>query len=62
MIFLIKLFKENQGNHIGSLNIQEKKTQGIFIIEYSDSALEMLENVYEKWKDGMPQGDLRELE
>lgn len=61
--FLIKSFKNNWKNHLKSLNkYSGKKDVGIFMIEYSDSALSMLENIYEKWLNGMSQGDLREQE
>ena len=32
------------------------------MIQYSDMALEMYENVYEYWIDGMSKGDLRKTE
>lgn len=61
--FLIKSFKDNWKNHINSLNSYTgKKDVAIFIIEYSDNALSMLEDVYEGWIDGMSQGDMREQE
>ena len=61
--FLIKSFEQNWTNHINSLhNYTGKKDVGIFLIEYSDYALSMVENVYEGWIDGMSQGDMREQE
>ncbi len=61
--FLIKSFEDNWKNHINSLhNYAGKKDVGIFLIEYSDYALSMVENVYEGWIDGMSQGDMREQE
>lgn len=61
--FLIKSFKNNWKNHINSLhNYTGKKDVGIFLIEYSDYALSMIENVYEGWINGMSQGDMREQE
>lgn len=61
--FLIKSFKSNWENHIESLqNYSGVKEIGIFLIDYSDFALGMLENVYKKWIDGMAQGDYREQE
>ena len=32
------------------------------MIEYTDQALEMYENVYDDWKNGMTNGDFRESE
>lgn len=60
---LIKSFKTNWQNHIDSLqNYSGNKEIGIFLIDYSDFALGMLENVCKKWIDGMSQGDYREQE
>lgn len=58
--FLIKSFKDSWKNHIESLDkYVGKKNIGIFMIEYSDYALSMCENVYKNWIDGMSQGDMR---
>lgn len=58
--FLIKSFKRNWINHINSLDkYTGKKNIGIFMIEYSDYALSMFENVYKDWINGMSQGDMR---
>lgn len=58
--FLIKSFKKSWENHLMSLEKYEgKKNIGIFMIEYADFALSMFENIYEIWKDGMSQGDMK---
>ena len=36
------------------------KDIGIFLIENSDTALTMIEDIFVDWKDGMSHGDLRE--
>ena len=61
--FLEKSFKNNWNNHIESYDKYDgEKEKGIFMIEYSDNALEMLENVYSDWINGMSCGDLRKGE
>lgn len=60
---LVRSFKKNWNNHIESFEkYKGKKDISIFMIQYSDMALEMYENVYENWIDGMSNGDLREPE
>lgn len=60
---LVRSFKKNWSNHIESFEkYKGKKDISIFMIQYSDMALEMYENVYENWIDGMSNGDLREPE
>lgn len=61
--FLVKSFENNWKKHINSLEkYLGKKDIGIFMIEYSDFALRMEENVYKDWIDGMSQGDMRKQE
>lgn len=61
--FLKKSFIEIWGKHIKSLEKYTGKMEvGIFLIEYSDYALNMFENVYNGWLNGMSQGDMREPE
>lgn len=58
--FLINSFKTHWKNHIDSLNnYTGNKDVGIFMIEYTDIALAMVENVYNDWISGMSQGDMR---
>lgn len=60
---LVSSFKKNWNNHIESFEkYKGKKDISIFMIQYSDMALEMYENVYENWIDGMSNGDLRKTE
>ena len=60
---LVRSFKKNWNNHIESFEkYKGKKDISIFMIQYSDMALEMYENVYENWIDGMSNGDLRKTE
>ena len=60
---LVRSFKKNWNNHIESFEkYKGKKDISIFMIQYSDMALEMYENVYENWIDGMSTGDLRKTE
>lgn len=60
---LVRSFKKNWNNHIESFGkYKGKKDISIFMIQYSDMALEMYENVYEYWIDGMSNGDLRKPE
>lgn len=61
--YLCESFKKNWENHIASYNkYMGNKNIGIFMIEYTDNALEMYENVYNDWVDFMTNGDLREPE
>lgn len=61
--FLIHSFQKNWEHHLNSLSSYTGDTDiGIFLIEYSDFALSMIENVYAGWIDGMSQGDMREQE
>lgn len=61
--YLCYSFKKNWENHIESYNkYTGNKNIGIFMIEYTDQALEMYENVYDDWINGMMNGDLREPE
>ena len=60
---LYQSFIQNWQKHIQSMNkYNGNKDISIFMIEYSDSALEMYENVFEDWVDGMSNGDMREPE
>ena len=61
--YLTQSFKKNWEHHIQSLKkYSGNKEIGIFLIEYTDVALSMVENVYKDWIDGMSQGDMREEE
>jgi len=61
--YLVKSFKKNWNSHLESFQkYKGKKDISIFMIQYSDMALEMYENIYENWIDGMSNGDLREPE
>lgn len=61
--FLIDSFHNNWESHLKSLNQYTGRADiGIFLIECSDFALSMCENVYADWIDGMSQGDMREQE
>ncbi len=54
---LVRSFKKELNNHIESFEkYKGKKDISIFMIQYSDMALEMYENVYENWIDGMSNG------
>lgn len=58
---LVESFKRNFEHHINSLDkYNGNKAVGIFMIENSEFAMSMMENVYVDWIDGMSQGDLRE--
>ena len=58
--FLKGSFKAHWEKHIRSLEAYSgNKDCGIFMIEYTDMALEMFENIYSDWKNGMSQGDMR---
>ena len=61
--YLVNSFKKNWNSHFDSFQkYKGKKDISIFMIQYSDMALEMYENVYKNWIDGMSNGDLREPE
>ncbi len=61
--YLIKSFERNWKKHIESVRkYAENVETGIFMIEYSELALGMCENIYDGWIDGMSQGDMREQE
>lgn len=61
--FLVHSFQKNWESHLNSLSKYTGNTDiGIFLIEYSDVALSMVENVYADWIDGMSHGDMREQE
>lgn len=61
--YFVKSFQDILEHHINSLNkYSGSKKNGIFLIEYTEFALSMIENVYGDWKDGMSQGDMREEE
>lgn len=58
--FLKGSFKIHWEKHIRSLEAYSgNKDCGIFMIEYTDMALEMFENICSDWKNGMSQGDMR---
>lgn len=64
-LLLLDSFKANWEKHIISLNkYTGRKDVGLFLIELSDYALCMKEDVYndKDWKDGMSQGDMRKCE
>lgn len=61
--YLVNSFMKNWNSHLeGFQKYKGKKDVSIFMIQYSDMALEMYENVYGYWIDGMSNGDLREPE
>lgn len=61
--YLIESFKSNWEHHLESCNkYKGSKEVGIFMVEYSEFALSMLENVYQNWIKGMSRGDMREPE
>lgn len=61
--FLIKSFQDIWNHHIDSLNKYDgNKNIGIFMVEYAEFALSMIENVYSNWINGMSHGDMREQE
>lgn len=61
--YLEESFKSNWENHIESFRKYEgKKDNSIFMIEYSDFAITMYENVYADWINGMSNGDMRKPE
>lgn len=60
---LVNSLKNNWNSHIESLHkYAGNKDISIFMIQYSDMALEMYENIFGNWIDGMSNGDLREPE
>lgn len=61
--YLCDSFKRIWENHIESYNkYAGNKNIGIFMIEYTDQALEMCEDMYSNWLDFMTTGDFREPE
>ena len=61
--YFCESFMNNWENHISSLNnYKGNKDTSIFMIEYSDLALTMYENVFKEWIDGLSNGDIREPE
>lgn len=61
--YLVNSFKKNWNSHFDSFQkYKGKKDISIFMIQYSDMALEMYENVYKNWIDEMSNGDLRKPE
>lgn len=61
--FLVDSFRSNWEHHLESCKkYTDLKEIGIFMIEYSEVALSMCEDVYHGWIDGMSQGDMREQE
>lgn len=61
--YLCESFMNNWEKHIASLNnYKGNKSTSIFMIEYTDLALTMYENVFEDWIDGLSNGDVREPE
>lgn len=58
--YLVASFKENWESHISSLRKYEKKQRCIFMIDYEEIALEMIENVFEGVKEGLRFDDLRD--
>ncbi|MCH5320545.1 MAG: hypothetical protein J1E36_02200 [Eubacterium sp.] len=58
--YLKKSIEENWEKHIESLdNYTGNKNIGIFMIEYQDSTIEMIENIFVDWKEGLSCGNLR---
>lgn len=61
--FLMQSFVDNWKKHLESLNkYNGSKEVGIFMIEYSDIALNMCECIYADLIDGMSHGDMRKPE
>lgn len=61
--YLKDAFINSWQHHIDSCNkYTGKKEIGIFIVEYSDIALSMHEDMYSEYKDGATTGDLRAAE
>ncbi len=60
---LKKSFSRYWEKHLQSLEkYNGTKEIGIFMIEYDESALGMIECVYTDWINGMSQGDMRKQE
>lgn len=60
---LKKSFQDSWEKHLQSLEkYNGTKEIGIFMIEYDESALGMIECVYTDWINGMSQGDMRKQE
>lgn len=61
--YLVNSLMKNWNSHFESFQKYEgKRDIAIFMVQYLDMALEMYENVYENWVDGMNNGDLRKPE
>ncbi len=61
--FLKNSIEKNFEKHMESFGkYQGCKKLSVFMIEYTDSALEMFEDVFEDWVDGMSDGDIRKPE
>ena len=61
--YFCESFKKSFINHIESMEkYTGNKEISIFMIEYSDLALTMYENVFEDWINGLSNGDMREPE
>ena len=61
--YLCDSFKKSWKNHIESYNkYAGNKNIGIFMIEYTDQALEMCEDICSDWIDFMTTGDFKEPE
>lgn len=59
--YLLQSFKHSCEHHLESMRkYNGARDIGIFLIENSESALTMLENIFVDWKEGMSHGDLRE--
>ena len=59
--YLVQSFKKNCEHHLESMQkYNGAKDIGIFLIENSDTALTMIEDIFVDWKNGMSHGDLRE--
>ncbi len=58
--FLVDSFKSNWEHHLESYKkYTDSKEISIFMIEYSEVALSMCEDVYHDWINGMSHGDMR---
>ena len=61
--YLKESFQSVWKHHIDSLHkYSGNKEVGIFLVEYREFALAMIEQVYTEWRNGMSQGDMREEE
>lgn len=61
--YLKESFQTVWEHHIDSLEkYSGSKEIGVFLIEYTEFALAMVEQVYANWKNGMSHGDMREEE